>query len=584
MLGAYLFREFGQNLDEMSDTTGSPRKRNASFLRSLSRVALGRLDILVASLSLNLLTLALPLVILQVYDKIIPNEASSTFALMVAGLCVVVILDFVLRSIRSYITNWESARFEHAISGRAVEKLLNADIEAFEQTPPGTHMDRVSAIEQLRDFHSGQGLIAISDLPFVVIFLAIIYLISSEMVYAPLVVVAIATVFAMFLGFRLESVVRRRSHLDDQRYNFVFQVLNGVHTIKGLGLEAQMTRRYEALLRPLASAVQKEAFLATAGRALGPVFSAVAMFSVAAFGSQKVIAGDLTSGSLVACTLLAGRAVQPLIRMIGVWVQSQNLKLAEERLDELLALPQEGPAHPTSESMHELEGDFTLEDVTVHRGRPEWPLLSNVDLKIYAGEIVAVTGPLGGGKSAFLEMFAGFIRPDGGKLLIDGIDSVEIDFKHLRQQIGYVGQNGVLYRGSILDNVTKFRGRAHLGSALKVANEIGLDRDLATMPKGLRTIVGDAASESLAGSVQQMISLVRVFSGEPKLILLDEANSALDMDADTRLRRMIEDKRSYSTVIMVTSRPSMIRIADKVLKVDRGMVSDITPTDPSLVN
>lgn len=560
------------------------KKRNASFLRSLSRVAVGRMDILIASLCLNLLTLALPLVILQVYDKIIPNEAVSTFSLMVAGLCFVVVLDFVLRSIRSYITNWESARFEHAISRRAVDQLLNADIQAFELTPPGTHMDRVSAIEQLRDFHSGQGLVAVSDLPFVAVFLALIYLIAGDMVFAPLAVVGVAIVFAIVLGLRLEQVVRKRSALDDQRYNFVFQVLNGVHTIKGLGLEAQMVRRYEALLRPLADAVQKEAFLSSSGRALGPVFSMIAMFSVAAFGSQKVIAGDLTSGSLVACTLLAGRAVQPLIRMIGVWVQSQNLKLAEERLDELLTLPQEGDAQSAKSGDHELEGSFTLDHVTVHRGRPEWPLLNDVNLQIFAGEIVAVTGPLGGGKSAFLELFAGFVRPDAGTMLIDGIDSREMDFAKLRRQMGYVGQKGVLYRGSILDNMTKFKGRSHLPQALEIAQKLGLDHDLAQMPNGMRTVVGDTASESLAGSVQQMISLVRVFADDPRVVMLDEANSALDMDADGRLRELIEDQRGKTTVIMVTSRPSLIRIADKVLKVDRGEVVEVAPAGLEPVN
>ncbi len=563
--------------------SGTSRKRT-SFLRSLSRVALGRADILIASLCLNILTLALPLVILHVYDKIIPNIAVNTFSMMVAGLGVVVVLDLILRSIRSYITSWESARFEHAISRRAVNQVLHADIQAFELTPPGTHMDQISAIEQLRDFHSGQGLVAVSDLPFVAVFLTIIYLISGELVFAPLAVVGVAGLFAFVMGMRLDAIVRRRSEMDDHRYNFVFQVLNGIHSVKGLGLEAQMTRRYEALLRPLAETVRKEAFLSSAVRALGPIFGTIAMFAVAAFGSQLVIAGNLSSGSLVACTLLAGRAVQPLIRMIGVWVQSQNLKLAEERLDELLNMRQEHKQQPETQTDHQLVGNFALDHVTVHRGRPEWPILKNVNLRIRAGEIVAVTGVLGGGKSALLELFTGFVQPDEGTFLIDEIDSRQIDFELLRRQIGYAGQKGVLYRGTILDNLTKFKGRTALPEALKIAEALGLDRDLAQMPKGLRTVVGDVASESLAGSVQQMISLVRALADNPKLVLLDEANSALDMDADNRLRGIIEGLRGRSTVILVTSRPSLIRIADKVLKVDRGLVTEIHPNSMAPVN
>lgn len=547
------------------------RAKRPSIIRSLWRVALGRADILIASLSINMLTLALPIVILQVYDKIIPNEALSTFALMIGGLIVVVLLDFALRSIRSYITNWESARFEHAMSRRAVAQVMRSDIQDFEKHPPGTHMDRVTAIEQLRDFHAGQGLVAVSDLPFVAVFLGVIYLIAGDLVVAPLVTVVIAVIFSLGLGIWLERVVRRRSLKDDARYNFVFQAFNGVHTIKGLGLEAQITRRYEALLRGLTVDVQREAFLSAAARAIGPVFSALAMFSIAAFGSQYVIAGDLSSGSLVACTLLAGRAVQPLIRMIGVWVQSQNVKLAEERLNELFTMHlEDGDHHERTD--HELAGEFVLQDVSVHRGRPDFPVLKDVNLQIKAGDFVAVTGPLGGGKSAMLELLAGFARPDDGIMAIDGVDSRTINFEHLRGQIGYAGQKGILYRGTILDNMTKFRGRSHLPQALAVAHEIGLDSDLAEMPRGLRTIVGDTASESLAGSIQQMISIVRAFADDPKLILLDEANSALDMEADGLLRKMIERRKGSTTIVFVTSRPSIINLADTVLKIQGGQV------------
>jgi ATP-binding cassette subfamily C protein LapB len=552
--------------------------RQASFLRSLTRVTLERTDILLASLILNVLTLALPLVILQVYDRIIPNNAVDTFALLVLGLTGAVLIDLVLRSIRSYIANWEAARFEHAIAKRAVSHMLNSDIEAFESVAPSTHMDRISSIEHLREFHAGQGLISVSDLPFVALFLALIWVIAGELVLLPLAVVAAAGVFSIGLGWRLDRSVRRRSRLDEQRYNFVFQVLNGIHTVKGLGLEAQMCRRYESRLQETASAVHGAAFYAALGRAIGPVFSGLAMFSIAAFGSQDVIAGTLSSGSLVACTLLAGRAVQPLIRMIGVWMQSQNLKLAEERLDQLLTMPHErtGPERPNGGLDGPLVGDIVLDGVTVHRGNPDYPLLSNVKLSIAGGDIVAVTGPLGGGKSALLELIAGFVHPTDGRVLIDGHDSRDLDMPTLRREIGYVRQNAVLYRGTILDNLTGFQGREALHDALTMAHRLGLDEDIARMPKGLRTDVGDTASEALAGSVKQQIALVRTLARAPKLLLLDEANAVLDMDADRRLRDLLLDLRGQTTVLMVTSRPSLIRIADTVLRVDRGLVSDIS--------
>jgi ATP-binding cassette, subfamily C, bacterial LapB len=293
-----------------------------SFLRSLWRAAIGRYDVLLASLIINLLVLALPLVILQVYDRILSGESTDTFAFLIVGLCVVILIDGILRWIRSRIVSWSGARFEHATMCRAVDRLLGSRIEEFEQWPAGTHLDRLAAIESLREFHSGQGLVILSELPFVFLFLGLIALISTPVVMAPLVVIVIAGLIAWIIGDRLELAYRQRTELDDKRYNFVFQVLSSIHTVKGLGLENQMVRQYQSHLAPLTYAVKKAAYYASLGQSLGTTLGNAAMISVAAVGSLYVIDGSITGGSLLACTLLAGRAVQPIIRMIGTWVQS----------------------------------------------------------------------------------------------------------------------------------------------------------------------------------------------------------------------------------------------------------------------
>ena len=261
-----------------------------SFLRSLIRVTFNRFDVLLTTIALNLLTLALPLVILQVYDRIIPGNLKDTFAFLVLGLGAVIVLEAILRSVRGYIIAWAAARFEHATARRAVDRLLSTEIEAFEDVPAGTHLDRLSAIESLRDFHSGNGLLALSDLPFVFVFLGLIAVIGGSLVFAPIAVVILAGVLAMFVGSALDRAVRHRASLDDQRYNFVFQVLSGIHSVKGLGLEAQIMRRYQAYLRPLCVAVLDAARLSSVGGAIGATFGNLAMFAVAAAGSIFVVA------------------------------------------------------------------------------------------------------------------------------------------------------------------------------------------------------------------------------------------------------------------------------------------------------
>ncbi|MGB0682093.1 MAG: peptidase domain-containing ABC transporter [Magnetovibrionaceae bacterium] len=558
---------------------GTREKAAPTFLRSLWRVALGRYDVLLASLAVNLMTLALPIVVLQVYDRIIPNAATETFTLLVLGLFVAICLDLVLQAVRGHITAWSAARFEHATSMRAIDRVLGCRIEDFEKSAPGTHMDRLAAIESLRDFHSGQGLIAISDLPFVLLFLGLIYLIGGPIVAAPLAVVGVAGIFAMWVAGRLDRAVRDRADMDDKRYNFIFQSLNAIHSIKGLGAESVIARQYQGLHAPLAAVIEKVVYLSTLSQSLGATFGNIAMVSVAAAGSVLVINGDMTGGSLIACTLLAGRAVQPMIRMIGVWVQSRNLRIAEERLDYLMTLPQENrpdlaAGDEDAFNPDEFTGSIILDEVSVHRGRPDFPILKDVNLFVSPGEMIAVTGDMGAGRGTLLDLVSGLIRADAGEVLYDGVEASEIDFQKIRKRIAYVRQYAVLYRGTILDNLTQFQPEA-TSRALAFANALGLDEVIAGMPRGLQTRVGDTASEILAGSTQQVIALIRALSSAPQVLLFDEANSAFDQAADEKLRELFEVLRGQMTILMVTGRPSFIRMADRVIEVGHGEVHEI---------
>ena len=560
---------------------GTPRDRSRyppsnHFIRTYVSAALRRYDVMLASLGLNALTLALPLVILQMYDRVIPEGSLDTFALLMTGIAIVVVIDGLLRLVRSRVTSWAAARFEHASSRRAVDRLVGAEIDAFEQSSASEHLERIAAIEQLRDFNSGQGLIALSDLPFVLVFLGLIYLIGGDLVIAPLAIAVFATVFALVLGRLLNSAIRRRAALDDERYNFIFQTLYGIHTVKGLGLEAQMVRQYQAYLGPLAKAVERVAFLSSVGQSMTTTLGNVAMVATAGLGSILVVGGSLTGGALVACILLAGRAVQPMMRMIGIWIQSRNLAIAESRLSALLRIDQESNRSPMTLVSPAQVGDIELQSATLHRGSPDYPVLDDVTLSIPKGSMVAVTGPLGGGKSSFLDMLGGLSMPDEGTVRYNGVPYRDIDWLEFRGRIGYARQDVILYRGTLAENLALFEGEERLRKALQVSHVLGLDEVIAKMPKGLDTRLGDTASDLLPGNVQQQISLARILAGSPDLLLLDEANSAFDLQTDLRFRNVLQALRGATTVVMITSRPSLIALADIVLSVERGRVLEVT--------
>ena len=556
---------------------GAPGRR---ALRSLPRMAWSRPDILLASLTINILSLALPLVILQAYDRIIPNRATDTLVLLTVGLAVVLVLDAGLRMIRSYLNIWSAARFEHAAGCRAAERLLATDLATFEAVAPGTQLDRLNAIEPLRDFYSGQGLMAVVDLPFVVVFIALIALIGGPLAAIPVLLLGLMVASAGWLGRRLRAALQRRSVLDDRRFNFIIEVLSGIHTVKGLALEALMARRYERLQESTAEAGYGVSRLAQLAQAQGVVFSNLTMVLVAGAGSLIVLDGGMTVGMLAACILLAGRSVQPVLRAVGLWTQFQGIRVAEQRFGEVMALPVEAPA--TRPPMPPIGGGVTLEGITHVPQGAEQPLFQDLELKVAAGETLAILGESGCGKSTLFPIILGLQRPDAGRVRFDGVDAALYDPRSIRAQIGYLPQNGVLFRGTILDNLTMFRGHAYLDAAMALSRSLGLDEVLARLPNGLETRVGDAAFEALPGGVQQRIAIIRALVGQPRLILFDEANTSFDARTDKLLRRLLEEIGRHATVILVSHRPSLTSLAERVVRIqDRRLVPVAAPQPPA---
>jgi len=525
-------------------------------------------SVLLASLAINLLSLALPLVILQVYDRILPNAATETLLILVLGLCVVLLLDAGLRTARSYILGWHAAKFEHLSGCTAVDRLLSADVGSFERSAPGVHLDRLGAIDSLRDFNAGQARLLVADVPFIGLFLALMWLIAGPLVLVPIGMLCLLMAAASLLGQRLKAALRQRAELDDRRYNFIIEVLGSMFTVKCLAMERLMQRRYERLQQNGAVGTYRTTFLSNLAQGLGAVFSNLTMVSVAAVGATYVIDGQLSVGALAACTLLSGRAVQPLLRALGLWTQLQNVQLARQRYESLFALQPE--ARPEARRLGPIQGAIELKGVSFRYAEGEPLLFDGIDLEIAAGETVGISGGTGSGKSTLLMLIAKALSPTAGAVLVDGRDIADADPFTLRRQIAYLPQNAVLFRGTILDNLTLFRGREGLEEALQAAQLLSLDQLIHRLPAGYETRVGDGANEELPNGTRQGIALARALAGKPRVILFDEANSSLDSRNDARLKDALQSLKGGATMILVSHRPSVLALADRVYDLSDG--------------
>lgn len=525
-----------------------------------------RRDVLGASLGVNLFSLALPMVVLQVYDRIIPNQATSTLLLLVLGMLVVLILDSILKTARAYLAGWIGARFEHRIGMESVEKILRADPRAVEAEAPGRHLDRLAGVDLVRDFYSSQASIAIIDLPFVALFLGLFFYIAGSLVLLPLLLLAVFSLSAAALGRGLHKALGERSVWDDRRYSFIIETLSGIHTIKSMAMERLIERRYERLMQSCSMAGMKTVYFSGLAQSLGSSFSQITMVSVVAVGSLYVIDGRLSIGGLAACTLLAGRAVQPVLRALGLWTRFQSIQVAEEKLAEL---DKYAPRLSAEAADPEPFTQLQFERVSFRFADEGRHLLRDMSLSVSPGEIIGIRGKNGSGKSTLLRLMMGALEPSLGRVLINGQDIAKTGSEKWRQDIAYLAQRPVLFDGSVMENITMFCDD-QTDEALAIAKTLGLDKVFARYPEGFDTQIGARAVSNLAGGVGQSVAAARALLRRPKLILFDEANAAMDNTGDNLLREALLRHRADAAIVLISYRPSLLAIATSRFDLKEG--------------
>jgi ATP-binding cassette subfamily C protein LapB len=521
----------------------------------------------VSSIIINLLTLSVPIAMLQVYDRIIPNHSGSTLGLLVGGVIVALILETVVRTGRNYITGWIGASFDHKLSCAAFEHLLNSKLVDFEQVGASVHMERLRATSQIKEFFSGQALLAIFDLPFMVLYVFLISLIGGWLVLVPIVLLSIFLIISVSNGLSLRQDIMRRVEFEERRFSFINEALGGIHSVKSMAMEALMLRRYEMLQEDNAKRNFDGSLHSIAALNVGAMFSQLTTMSVVGVGTYFVIDGNMTPGALAACILLAGRSLQPLQSVLATWVRFQGYHTARLQLDKLFSLRQaENANRPPLPS---IQGDIRIENVSYGFPKAEGLLFNGLDLHVRPGECIGIHGDSGSGKSSLLSLINGIIEPLEGRVLVDGMDISEHDKSSVARSIGYLPQQGILFEGTILENLTMF-DRSREPRALEIAEKLGLDRIVATMRNGYETRVGTGSGESTPGGVKQRIAIARALALDPEVILFDEANIAIDSSGDAYLTSYLESLKGERTIILVTPRPSLLKMADRVVTIHQG--------------
>lgn len=531
-------------------------------------------SVLVSSLMINIMALGLPIVILQVYDRIIPNQAMESFSLLMIGLVVVIIIDGLLKILRSVLLSWDGARFDHHESLHAMNHILDAESTAYSSKPTSFYLDKMHALEKIQEFYSGQSILLAMDLPFVLIFLALIWVIAGPLILIPLVLLCIFFAVSSRIGNHLHSALKQRSTMEERRQNFIVETLTGIHTIKSMAMESLMLRRYERLQKQSAESVCELAKITSTVQGIGATISQLAVVCFASIGSIYVIDGTLTIGALAAGTMLSSRVLQPGLNAMNIWTQFQSVRLAHDKVKELYSIEEEKSGSLTPNNG--IEGKIELKNISFKYPTQKENLLENISLTINAGDSISITGSNGVGKSTLISLLSGFLHPVSGEIQLDDRDVFDYNFEFLRAQIGIVPQHGLLFEGTILENMTLYREGSAIEQAVELSKILGLEEILTRLPSGLDTQVGGAAVDTLSEGVRQKIIMVRSLVGHPKIMLFDDANANFDIKNDTRLHHVIERFKQEKTLVIVSHRPSFLRLCNRHFKIANKTLVEIT--------
>lgn len=528
-------------------------------------------SVVFASILINLLGLAMPLTILQVYDRILPNQATDTLVVLIIGLGVVLAIDAVLKTLRAYLVGWNAASFTHKANMEATRRLLASRADTITDVSVSAHLDSLKSLQSLGDQYGGPARLLTIDLPASLLFLVVLFLIGGPIGFIPIALLVIFALKTGALNARLDQLIARRAEQDQRKYDFVFEVLSGLNTIKAMALEPLILRRFERLQTQNSRLGYDQIDLNNKARNASGFFTVLTTICVVSVGALLVMGGFISIGAVAACTLLAGQVVQPLLRGINHWTDMQRINHDFKDASSLFQLPV-APSGKTRAIP--VTGNITLRNAGFQSNSDVVVPVADLDLLIKAGATVAFGGSDGSGRTTLARLVSGSLEPTSGSVLIDDHDLYGSNHRALRREIAYVANDAQMFSGTILQNLTLFGSSSSPQTARMAADLIGLEKDIHLLPLGYDTSLGNAIAENLTDSMVQRIAIARALASEPKILILNDANGALDHRGEAELIEGLKRLKGQLTMIIFSHRPSFRAIADAQYHLEDG---NLTP-------
>lgn len=526
--------------------------------------------VFLASLVVNMFAIATPLFTMNVYDRVVPNVAIHTLWVLAIGIFIVFGFDFLLRNLRSYFVDVAGKNADVIIASMLLQQVMGMRMD---KRPPstGSLANNLREFESLRDFFSSSTLLAIVDIPFIAIFIAIIYLIGGPIYLVPALAAPIVIAVGVILQYPLSRVVEQTYRESAQKHSLLVEAINGLEAIKVAGAEGQIQRNWEKLVTATAKSSGRARMISTLSMTFAQVATQATTVAVVITGVYLIANGEMTIGALIACTILTGRAMAPLGAVAAMLVRYQQSRMALKGLDVLMKTPVERP--PNKEFVHQpaISGDIELKNVVFQYPNAPANALEQVGFRIKNGEKVGIIGRIGSGKSTIGRLIMGLYDPTEGAVLIGGSDLRQLDPADVRRNVGYVSQDNYLFFGSVRENIIFGASYVDDLAITRSADISGVNQFLRTNPLGYDLPVGERGM-SLSGGQRQAVSVARSLLLDPPILVLDEPTNSMDNSTEAEFRRKLTPAIADKTLVLITHRSSMLSLVDRLIIVDGGRV------------
>ncbi len=555
----------------------------------LSTFKQSRVTVIAAGIVINLLGLAFPLLMLQLYDRILPSQSLSTLTLFVVGIAIALCLEALTMMARSSLTAWVAAKFEHAAMTQAMSRFLREPIQDFEQKGTGEITHTLKSISGLKSLYAGSSYQQLSDLPFSLLYVLIIMIINPVLGQVLLVSQLCFAGFSWWFSQVNVRLMGNKAAADQRRGNFIHETLNNIHTIKSMTMELPMLRRYERLQNTCAKALTQLIYRSDLSTALGSTLNPLVTVFVIGLGAYMVIHQSMSVGELAACTFLAMRSLSPLQKLTGLFAKLRQDRLLAIDLNTLLLKPALVVAESSEAQVADSATVFdeTHVGASIHisglsyrfvRSSDPFMLFNNMSLEVKSGEFIALVGRGGSGRTTLMQCVAGLLRPEAGSIKIDEQDAQEAELNGSGGRVVYLSTAAKMFDGTLLENITAFNPTL-VNAALQIAQALGLTEFVSNLPRGWDTVVGNTANETLPPGYRQRLAIVRAFASQPNLVLFDDANAEVDLLGDRLLLEFLSSIKGRVTVLMVTQREDFQTLADRLLAIEHGQVVELTLQD-----